>query len=59
MGLAGLVLVAVFVGTTILAPWIAHYDPIALDVKAKFQPPSALHWAGTDHLGRTLLSCVI
>lgn len=59
MGLAGLVLVVVFVGMAILAPWIAPYDPIALDVKAKFQAPSALHWAGTDHLGRDLLSRII
>lgn len=59
MGLAGLILVVTFVGMAILAPWIAPYDPIALDVKAKFQPPSALHWAGTDHLGRDLLSRII
>lgn len=59
MGLAGLILVVTFVGMAILAPWIAPYDPIALDVKAKFQSPSALHWAGTDHLGRDLLSRII
>ncbi|MEY4871025.1 MAG: hypothetical protein RLZZ563_355 [Pseudomonadota bacterium] len=59
MGLAGLILVVTFVGMAILAPWIAPYDPIALDVKAKFQAPSALHWAGTDHLGRDLLSRII
>ena len=59
MGLAGLILVVTFVGMAILAPWIAPYDPIALDVKAKFQSPSTLHWAGTDHLGRDLLSRII
>lgn len=59
MGLAGLVLVAAFVAMAVLAPWIAPYDPIALDVKAKLQPPSAAHWAGTDHLGRDLLSRII
>lgn len=59
MGLAGLVLVMVFLGMALLAPWVAPYDPIALDVKAKFQPPSAAHWAGTDHLGRDLLSRII
>ena len=59
MGLAGLVLVVAFLGMALLAPWIAPYDPVALDVKAKFQMPSMAHWAGTDHLGRDLLSRII
>ena len=59
LGLAGLVLVVTFLLMALLAPWVAPYDPIALDVKAKFQPPSAAHWAGTDHLGRDLLSRII
>ena len=59
MGLAGLVLVSVFVLMALLAPWIAPYDPVALNVKAKFLTPSGAHWAGTDHLGRDLLSRVI
>ncbi|WP_431299884.1 ABC transporter permease [Tabrizicola sp. BL-A-41-H6] len=59
MGLAGLVIVVTFVMMALLAPWVAPYDPIALDVKAKFLTPSAAHWAGTDHLGRDLLSRVI
>ncbi|MCX7287503.1 MAG: ABC transporter permease, partial [Rhodobacterales bacterium] len=59
MGLAGLVLVVIFLAMALLAPWIAPYDPVALDVKAKFLAPSAAHWAGTDHLGRDLLSRII
>ena len=59
MGLAGLVLVATFLAMAVLAPWVAPYDPIALYVKEKFLTPSALHWAGTDHLGRDLLSRII
>ncbi len=59
MGLAGLILVSVFVAMALLAPWIAPYDPVALNVKAKFLTPSAAHWAGTDHLGRDLLSRII
>ncbi|MBU9698657.1 ABC transporter permease [Rhodobacteraceae bacterium HSP-20] len=59
MGLAGLVIVVLFLSMAVFAPWIAPYDPIALDVKAKFQTPSAAHWAGTDHLGRDLLSRII
>ena len=59
LGIAGLVLVGGVVLTALLAPWIAPYDPIAIDVRARFQPPSAAHWAGTDQLGRDLLSRII
>lgn len=59
MGRAGLVIVVLFLSMAVFAPWIAPYDPVALDVKAKFQTPSAAHWAGTDHLGRDLLSRII
>jgi peptide/nickel transport system permease protein len=59
MGLAGLVIVVTFVALALLAPWIAPYDPIGLNVKAKFLAPSTAHWAGTDHLGRDLLSRII
>ena len=46
MGLAGLVLVTAFLVMALLAPWIAPYDPVAINVKAKFLTPSAAHWAG-------------
>ncbi|WP_413872437.1 ABC transporter permease [Albidovulum sp.] len=59
LGAAGFALVAVFLVMALLAPWIAPYDPVAIDVKAKFRPPSVAHWAGTDHLGRDLLSRII
>jgi peptide/nickel transport system permease protein len=59
MGMLGMGLVAAFLLMAVLAPWLAPYDPVALDVKAKFQPPSAAHWAGTDQLGRDLLSRLI
>ena len=59
MGLAGLTLVTVFLLMALLAPWIAPWDPVAINVKAKFLTPSVAHWAGTDHLGRDLLSRVI
>jgi peptide/nickel transport system permease protein len=43
----------------IFSPWLAPYDPIASDVQLALQPPSAAHWAGTDQLGRDLLSRII
>ena len=52
-GTALLVLVAAF------APWLVPYDPVASDVPHALQPPDALHWAGTDQLGRDILSRII
>ncbi|WP_373356326.1 ABC transporter permease [Pseudoroseicyclus sp. CXY001] len=59
MGAMGLILVLVFVAMALFAPWLAPYDPIKLDVMDKFQGPSWEHWAGTDQLGRDLLSRII
>ncbi len=43
----------------ILAPWVAPYDPDAVDFTAFFAPPSAAHWLGTDALGRDILGRII
>ena len=43
----------------LLAPWLAPYDPIGIDVLNKFGPPSLAHPAGTDQLGRDTLSRII
>lgn len=40
----------------ITAPLVAPYDPNALDAARLLQPPSWQHWAGTDELGRDILS---
>ena len=52
-GAALLVLIGAF------APLLAPYDPIVSDVPHALQSPSALHWAGTDQLGRDILSRII
>jgi peptide/nickel transport system permease protein len=43
----------------VLAPWAAPYDPLATSVDSAMQPPSEIHWFGTDALGRDLLSRVL
>jgi peptide/nickel transport system permease protein len=53
---AGLALVIL---AALLSPWLAPYDPIASDVSHALQPPSAEHWAGTDQLGRDILSRIL
>ena len=59
MGLLGLVLVVVVIGAAIFADVIAPYDPAKIDVLNKLQSPSAVHWLGTDQLGRDTLSRII
>jgi peptide/nickel transport system permease protein len=59
MGLFGAALVSVFVVMALFAPWLAPYDPIAIDVTNRFAQPSLAHWAGTDQLGRDTLSRII
>ncbi|MCB2126280.1 MAG: ABC transporter permease [Rhodobacteraceae bacterium] len=59
MGALGLGLVLLFVVMALFAPWVAPADPIKLNVAEKFQPPSLAHLAGTDQLGRDLLSRIV
>lgn len=58
-GMFGLVLVILFFASAIFAPWIAPYDPNALDIPARLQGPSWAHLAGTDQLGRDTFSRVL
>ena len=50
---------ALLVLAAILAPWLAPYDPVASNVAQALQPPGAAHWAGTDQLGRDILSRIL
>lgn len=58
-GLFGLILVLIFFASAIFAPWIAPYDPNALDIPARLSGPTWIHWAGTDQLGRDTFSRVL
>lgn len=41
------------------SPWLATYNPNAIDLTARLLPPSAAHWFGTDEVGRDLFSRVL
>ncbi len=56
LGIIGGVIVLAFVLMAVFAPWLAPHDPLKIDVMHKFSGPSLEHWAGTDQLGRDLLS---
>lgn len=59
LGVMGGVIVLAFVLMALFAPWLATYDPLKINVMHKFEGPSLAHWAGTDQLGRDLLSRII
>ncbi|MEJ3719826.1 nickel transporter permease [Paenibacillus polymyxa] len=40
-------------------PFLAPQDPYHIQMGSRLQPISAMHWLGTDHLGRDVLSRVI
>lgn len=53
---AAIVLVFIVFGVGALGPALAGYEPDAIDLAARLQPPSTAHWLGTDELGRDLFS---
>jgi peptide/nickel transport system permease protein len=55
----GVVLVLIFVGFALFAPWIAPQDPAHIDLPSRLSPPSPAHWCGTDELGRDICSRLI
>ncbi len=55
----GAAIVAGVALAALCAPWLAHHDPLAQDLLARRQPPSARHPLGQDELGRDNLSRVI
>jgi peptide/nickel transport system permease protein len=55
----GVVLVVVFVVCALFAPWISPQDPANIDLPNRLQQPSSSHLAGTDELGRDILSRLI
>jgi peptide/nickel transport system permease protein len=57
--IAGLVVISAFILLALFAPLVAPYDPIATSWSLVRKPPSALHWFGTDDLGRDVLTRVL
>lgn len=58
-GAAGAAVVLVFIMLALLAPVITPYDPQESLSGKRLLSPRADHWAGTDNIGRDLLSRLI
>ena len=59
LSVMGAMIVLSLITVSLLAPFIAPYDPTAIDVYNVLSPPGKTHLLGTDELGRDLLSRII
>ena len=57
--MVGFAVIAIFVLLAVVAPWVTPYDPIAQSWMTVRKAPSALHWFGTDEVGRDVLTRVV
>jgi ABC-type dipeptide/oligopeptide/nickel transport system permease subunit len=64
-GLAATAIMLLIVGSAVLAPWLAPFDPLSVNIRHRLAPPAWLeggtpeHPLGTDQVGRDLLSRMI
>ncbi|MFM9973617.1 MAG: ABC transporter permease [Beijerinckiaceae bacterium] len=54
-----LVLLLIIVTLAVFAPYLSLHDPIKQGWSSVRKPPSALHWFGTDEVGRDLFARII
>ncbi|MGI8689646.1 MAG: ABC transporter permease [Thermomicrobiales bacterium] len=56
--IAGGVVLALLILLAIFAPLLSSYDPTAVALRTRLQPPSGAHLFGTDEFGRDILTRV-
>jgi peptide/nickel transport system permease protein len=65
VGLAGVLILVVVIGSAIAAPWVAPHDPAKQSLIRRFTPPvwmsggSTAYPLGTDQVGRDILSRIV
>lgn len=57
--LIGGLLMAVVLSAAIASAFWTPFDPLGVSLRTRLQPPSGLHWLGTDEMGRDVLSRLI
>jgi peptide/nickel transport system permease protein len=58
-GIWSLIILLVISAAAAAAPLLTHYNPIKMDLAHRLKPMSALHWFGTDEVGRDVLTRVL
>jgi len=59
LALTGCAVLGLLAALALLAPWIASYEPGAIDLRRVAASPSLAHPLGTDELGRDVLTRVL
>ena len=59
LGAAGGALMLLMLVVAVLADPLATHDPIATHAASTLAQPGALHWLGSDHLGRDIYSRIV
>jgi len=59
LAVIGIVIFSVITLASVFAPWLTHWDPGKINLRAILQPPSAEHWFGTDKTGRDVFARVL
>jgi peptide/nickel transport system permease protein len=59
LGVAGAVIMIVFVLAAIFASWVAPLDPFSTNARASLAPPGGTYLMGADMMGRDVLSRLI
>jgi len=59
LGVAGAVIMAVFVFAAIFADFITAYSPIATSSASVLAPPNDMHWFGADNMGRDIYTRIV
>ena len=59
LGVAGAIIMTVFVFAAIFAPWVAPLDPFSTNARASLAKPGSTYLMGADMMGRDVLSRLI
>jgi peptide/nickel transport system permease protein len=59
LGVAGAIILIIFVLTAIFANVVAPFDPLTTNARASLAAPSRIYWIGADMMGRDMLSRMI
>jgi peptide/nickel transport system permease protein len=55
----GAIVLGLLIVLALAAPLLSHYDPTAIALRTRLQPPDASHVFGTDEFGRDILTRVL
>ncbi len=55
----GLLIILTLITVALFAPLLAPFDPVQTNLTNRLMEPSAVHWMGTDEVGRDILSRII